>query len=90
MQRYSQIEFHFVIRHFFYHLGNPYRGDRDSFSGHAQAFLVSDFFDGRRYVGIIQQGLTHAHEDNVCQRAAKKQISLFFYSGHLIINFIGT
>ena len=65
VKREGQLEFYFVIAELMDHFRDARGRDGDAAGAHGQSVGRGDAFDGFEDVLIVQQGLAHAHEDDI-------------------------
>ena len=69
MQGYGKAKLDLVISHLADELGDPRSGYGDALGREAQPlFLGGDTLDSLHHIGVVHQGLAHAHKDDIAQR----------------------
>ena len=90
MQRNGKLEFDLIITQLTDHFGNPCSRNRNSSGTHPQSIRSSNPFNGLQHVLVVEQWLTHAHENNIGQFLFVNAHGLLVEQHNLVINLIKT
>jgi hypothetical protein len=84
----GQFEFDLIVAELADHLGHAGGGNGNAARAHGKTVSGGDAFDGFQHIAVVQQRLSHAHENNITQLLFVCLLALLVDEDNLIVDLV--